>query len=526
MRPRTRANALAALTAATLLGGLALPGIAQAAKPRSKAAACSTAAQGDINGDGRGDLVVTEYGRSHLQGGIHVFYGAASGLAADPAGTAPGDQFLTQDSPGVPDTSETADEWGSALAIGDFNADKCADVAIGAPGEDGTTGAVTVLYGSPTGLQTLGAIRLSQATPGVAGSAEPNDRFGNALAVGDFDDDGTADLAVGVPGEQVGKAFAAGTVDVFYGAAGGLGTGRATGELRPGKAPVGTSAEEDDAFGASLAAGDVTGTGVDALIVGVPGENTRSGAIVVLPGSTAGLNRPGPAFSRDTAGVPGTRNAGDRFGVSLAAGDFNGDGRADVAAGVPGTSKNKGAVIVLYGGPHGPSGAGSQQWSQDSAGVAGDSATGDKFGTTLSAGRLSAGRHADLAIGVPGDAAGSVTKAGSVEVLLGSDAGLSATGSQQFTQDTPGLGGTATSADRFGAAVMIRQIDDSGQANLVIGAPAEGTAGTATQRSGAFEVLGVSKAGPTGTGSQFWALERASVEGDPAPGVFLGYALG
>ncbi len=524
MRPRT--HALAALTAATLLGGLAWPGIAQGATAAANTGTvCSSAAPGDINGDGRGDLVVNEYGRSRLQGGIHVFYGTASGLTSEAAGTAPNDQFLTQDSPGVPDASETADEWGATLALGDFNADRCADVAIGAPGEDGTTGAVTVLYGSPAGLSTVGAVRLSQASPGVPGSAETNDRFGAALAVGDFDDDGKADLAVGVPGEQVGKAFGAGTVNVFYGATGGLGTGRNTTEMRPGKAPVGTNPEDGDAFGAALAAGDLAGTGVDALIVGVPGEDKRSGAIVLLPGGPNGL-RPGPNFSRSTPGVPGARSAGNLFGAALAAGDFNGDGRADVAAGVPGTSKTKGAVIVLYAGPGGLSATGAQQWSQDSPGVAGDSATGDKFGTTLSAGRLSAGRHADLAIGVPGDAAGSVAKAGSVEVLLGTDAGLSATGSHLFTQDTAGVGGTATGGDRFGAALTIRQIDGSGPANLVIGSPAEGTTGTLTQRSGAFEVLGTSKDGPTGAGSQFWALQRAGVEGDPGPGVFLGYALG
>src|SRR4051812_15425546 len=142
------------------------------------AAGCATAGAGDINGDGFGDLVVTEYGRTRLQGGIHVLYGTAAGLTADPRGTAPDDQFLTQDSPGVPDSSEDADEWGAALAVGDFNGDRCADVAIGAPGENQTAGAVTVLYGSPAGLSTTGAQLLSQNTSKMRDVAEPNDRFG------------------------------------------------------------------------------------------------------------------------------------------------------------------------------------------------------------------------------------------------------------------------------------------------------------------------------------------------------------
>jgi hypothetical protein len=170
--------------------------------PSASAAACAKAGPGDINGDGFGDLVVTEYGRTRLQGGIHVLYGTAAGLTADPRGSAPDDQFLTQDSPGVPDRSEDADEWGAALALGDFNGDRCADLAIGAPGEDQTAGGVTVLYGSPSGLTTTGAQLLSQNAEGMPDEAEPNDRFGAALATGDFDGDGRADLAVFRPSNR------------------------------------------------------------------------------------------------------------------------------------------------------------------------------------------------------------------------------------------------------------------------------------------------------------------------------------
>ena len=127
MRLRSASAVLALLAAGLVSAGPA------------SAAACGAARPGDLNGDGFSDLVVTEYGRTRLQGGIHVFYGTATGLTADPSGTAPDDQFLTQDSAGVPDRSENADEWGATLAVGDFNADRCADVAVGAPGENQTT---------------------------------------------------------------------------------------------------------------------------------------------------------------------------------------------------------------------------------------------------------------------------------------------------------------------------------------------------------------------------------------------------
>ncbi|HUR75121.1 MAG TPA: FG-GAP repeat protein [Sporichthya sp.] len=516
MALRSTAAVAALFTLAALTGPLAAP---------ARAAGCSTARPGDLNGDGFSDLVVTEYGRTRLQGGIHVFYGTAGGLSADPAGTAPDDQFLTQDSPGVPDQSEDADEWGATLAVGDFNADRCADVAVGAPGENETAGAVTVLYGSPAGLSTTGAQLITQDSQMLPDTAEPNDRFGAALTSGDFNGDGAADLAIGAPGETRGKGFGAGTVAVLWGSPAGLNAGRAAAELRPGAGVVGGKPENGDAFGAALAAGDVTGDHRDELIVGAPGEN-GSGSIQVFPGGADGFHEAGPAYDRSTVGIAGKPAFGDAFGAAVAAGDFNGDGRADVAAGIPGSNSSRGAVAVLYAGPDGLTGAGAQQWVQGVDGLVGVPAAGDRFGAVLATGRMSGGKHVDLAIGVPGDAVGTVPNAGAVQVLLGSGRGLRSIGSKLLSQDTPGVGGTATTGDRFGSALVVRQIDGTGPANLIVGSPAEGTTGTTTQRCGAFTVFRETTKGPAGVGSQFWMLGHTGVQGAPAPGVFLGYALG
>jgi hypothetical protein len=84
-------------------------------------------------------------------------------------------------------------------------------------------GAVIVRYGSATGLDGAGSQLFTQDTSGVAGAAEPFDLLGFALAAGDFDNDGFADLAAGAPFEGVGAIESAGAVTVFYGSAGGLG---------------------------------------------------------------------------------------------------------------------------------------------------------------------------------------------------------------------------------------------------------------------------------------------------------------
>ena len=138
----------------------------------------------------------------------------------------------------------------------DFNDDGADDLAVGVPGEDiggppFNSGAVNVLYGSASGLSGTGSQLFTQASPGVPGNPGEGESFGDALASGDFDNDGFADLAVGVPGEGIGAAVAAGAVNVLYGSAGGL-----TGTGSQLFTQVGGAVEDGDGFGSALAAGD------------------------------------------------------------------------------------------------------------------------------------------------------------------------------------------------------------------------------------------------------------------------------
>ena len=77
---------------------------------------------------------------------------------------------------------------------------------------------MNVLYGSATGLNGGRASALfHQDVAGIGSSAEPFDLFGASLAVGDFNDSGVSDLAVGAPGETVGTVDAAGAAHVLFG---------------------------------------------------------------------------------------------------------------------------------------------------------------------------------------------------------------------------------------------------------------------------------------------------------------------
>jgi hypothetical protein len=101
-----------------------------------------------------------------------------------------------------------------------------------------------VLPGSASGLTRTGGRLFTQ----VGGASEPLDQFGFALAAGDFNHNGFADLAAAAPSEGVGSATWAGAVSVLPGSAAGLtsGGGRLFTQDSPGVPGV---AEASDSFG-------------------------------------------------------------------------------------------------------------------------------------------------------------------------------------------------------------------------------------------------------------------------------------
>ena len=110
-----------------------------------------------------------------------------------------------------------------ATVMGDFNGDGFDDLAVGSPYEDVGTksdaGAVNIIFGAPAGITTAGNRWIHQDSAGIAGVAGPGDRFGWALAAGDFNGDGFDDLAIGVPGEDVSSKIDAGAINIIFGAA-------------------------------------------------------------------------------------------------------------------------------------------------------------------------------------------------------------------------------------------------------------------------------------------------------------------
>ena len=250
--------------------------------------------------------------------------------AAPTALTGAGSSIWNQDTPGVLDTGEWQDGFGSTLAIGDFDGDGFGDLAIaavgealtGGPDDDDASGAVAVLYGSDAGVTADGNQRWDENTPGVPGAAEVRGPVRRVARAGDFDGDAVVDLSIGSPNKWVATKGTAGVVVVLYGSTpAGL---TSTGAQRWTQASHGvpSAAEQYDEFGTSLAAADYGRSGRDDLAIGAPGESSRRrvarGMVDVLYGRTDGLTSDyAQGWSPDSPGVAGRSEQYGSFGARL-----------------------------------------------------------------------------------------------------------------------------------------------------------------------------------------------------------------
>lgn len=402
----------------------------------------------------------------------------------------------------------------------DFNGDGYAELAVGVPGEAlgrrVAAGAVNVLRGSASGPTTRGDRLWHQGVRGVMGRVEQFDEFGSALASGDFDADGFADLAVGVPGETVGSLPSGGAVQVLRGSPRGL---TAAGDqlwYRGGGAP---GAMAGYGFGSALAVGDFDGDGFDDLAVGVPGAIVggfmESGQVVVLHGSTAGLVGEGSqVWDQTSPGVDsepedqGENWSGDLFGAELAAGDVDGDGRDDLAIGVPFEDHGLGAVQVLLGSDNGLTPARSQYLVGEALDPA-EPAAMDGFGSVLVLADLNADGRADLAAGRGEATLGAAARSGGrVSVMYAGPVGaLDPATAQDWNLEAHFPNPDITWA-WFGRALASGDLTGDGVADLAVGASGSGLAGLG--QDGAVYLL---------TGSAAGLVESALALTQNTPGV-------
>jgi hypothetical protein len=321
-----------------------------------------------------------------------------------------------------------------------------------------------VLYGAAGGLNTTGDMYFDQDTAGVDETAEASDGFGIAIAAGDFDNDDRDDLAVGASGELGPNGEASmGAAHILYGSPTGV---TATNDQLidsqlegvPGPALAGQY------FGGAIATGDFNGDVYDDVaIAGVGydynGTNPGAGAVWVLRGTSGQVTPYGSVMlTRSTPNVAGVPDANDAFGIGLAVGDFDGDGREDLAIGAYGQQVGgvaAGAVHVLFGcSDRIPLCGGAQEITQETAGVAGSSVLEDFFGFGVGSGDYDDDGRDDLFVAAPFKDVSGQNASGMAWVLFGTGDGPSGAGSLQLSQDAAGIGDSAEPGDQFGRSLF------------------------------------------------------------------------
>ncbi|MFD8518615.1 FG-GAP-like repeat-containing protein [Streptomyces capillispiralis] len=360
----------------------------------------------------------------------------------------------------------------------------------------------------------------------------------------DFNGDGYRDLATGAPGAVVGGKAKAGAVVVTYGSSSGISASRHKSTSQSSSGVPG-SPETSDRFGTELAHGDLNRDGYGDLVVGTPlediGSDVDGGSVTILWGGSSGLSG-GTAISDPNA------SGHDRFGQSLAVGDFTGDGKPDLAVGSTGKevwifkggfTKSAGAAGKLRfdakiesgaypkGAVHLAAGDFDDDGSDDvvvgssvgnvvhrggPAGPTPQTQVGTGYAGALAVADFDRDGHDDLAVGT--DSApvlDQTAKGGYVTVFYGGGAGVTTTRNTVLTQDSAGVPGADESYDLFGGALAAGDVNADGYPDLAVGAGFE-SIGTASH-TGMVWVLRGGASGLTGTGAQAFNQGTAGVPG-------------
>jgi hypothetical protein len=329
----------------------------------------------------------------------------------------------------------------------------------------------------------------SQNTGGIADGSEDGDQFGFSLAVGNIGFDAADDLAIGAPYEDIGSADDAGAVHVLFGVQ-DSGLQDANNKFfTQNSYQVADSSQDNDLFGLALVAGNFGYTGRADLAISAPGESfgtvTHGGAVHVLYGYSGGLKTDTSQYwTQDSTGVAETAESLDMFGMTLARGDFNGNGYHDLAIGVPhegiGALSQVGVVHVFYGDANGIATV-DQLYRQGVNNVVGSGAAFDMFGWGLAAADIkTSGTTAvldDLVVGSIGDTVGSAQAAGTFTFLNGHVSGDLGMFTQVWSQNSSSVEDDAQAGEAFGYALCPGDFDGDGTIDVAVGVPAESVNG-------------------------------------------------
>jgi Ca2+-binding RTX toxin-like protein len=478
---------------------------------------------GDVNRDGFMDVIIGaedgDDGGSDAGEAYVLFGGPGSFGTADATQRRVIDLTTLSAAQGfVVRGDRTADNAGGAVGgAGDLNGDGYADMVIAAPLADTNhidPGQIYVVFGAAGGFGTAdGAGRqvidvgeLSAAQGFVIYGAESLENAGTSVAIaGDVNGDGLDDLIIGAEGEN--RAY------VLFGSTHGFGRSDSSNgharqivDLETLAPEAGFVLELGDALGRSVAAaGDVNGDGLDDLIIGAPEADeggTNSGSALVVFGQRGAFGLPVTDHGKtravlDLNALTPTLGfviqgdaSGDETGYSVAsAGDFNGDGYADLIIGARSSDLAAGSAGAAYVVLGRASGFGTRVdgrtvldltnlMSDRGLVLKGAFASDDAGYSVSAAGDVNADGYDDVIIGAPyRDASGS--DSGAAYLVFGRAMATTPPGLQRTIIDLNALGAAEgflitgdAAGDRAGHAVSAAgDVNGDGYDDLLVGAP-------------------------------------------------------
>jgi hypothetical protein len=305
-----------------------------------------------------------------------------------------------------------------------------------------------------------GPLDAADATPDVRirGTAT-NARHGWSVAAGKFNADGFWDALVA--SRSLDGAFT-GNVSIYYGSSSWSGL-----EQTPDVNFTWPSVPKN--FGNSVAAANIDNAGYDDVLIGEPGRDNDGGTLT-SDGVVHAFMSPfsSPETTADFTLKPST-NTNGQFGSSIAVAKIDSDASADVLVGEPFASSNNGRVH-FFKGSNMTSGSGDRLPDA----VLSAQTSGEKFGFAVAAGTIDGDAYSDVLVGSPGKTVGGTANTGGAYVFLANSDGSGL---------TTGASPTATlsnqsSGEQFGSAVLVVDFDDDGSGGAFVGGPFSDTGGT------------------------------------------------
>ncbi|MDH5715863.1 MAG: FG-GAP-like repeat-containing protein, partial [Candidatus Aminicenantes bacterium] len=394
---------------------------------------------GDINADGYDDIII---GAHNADPGDPVRSNAGETyvILGDSFSSPPYTIDLSTTPADITVLGAAADDWsGYSAASGDINGDGYDDLIIGAPWADpGTTprnkaGETYVIFGSSSPDSEID-LSTESSNITVCGAADYN-YSGHAVASGDVNGDGYADVIIGAYCASPGGRAEAGETYVIFGSSP---SSPVTIDLSTTPADITVcGANTLDWSGLAVASGDVNGDGYDDVIIGAayatPGGRNGAGETYVI----FGFSTPWPAkYTIDLSVLPADitvcgDDAGDESGYVVASGDVNGDGYDDIIIGAlaadPGGRSKAGETYVIFG--FSPSSPVAIDLSVSSANitVCGD-ASDDLSGWAVASGDVNNDGFDDIIIGAIWADPGGRDRAGETYLIAGGGAFITAHG--------------------------------------------------------------------------------------------------